>query len=183
MNDFNRADYLTPRELAEIRGVSPQTIYAQTKRGLKDYTITHNNKIYISRKALADLEINQQSTQNQPIINPKSTDNQQSINEISTDNQPEINQESTDNQPAPIGNTDDFTREQLNKKDEIISSLLEQIKELQSQNGDLVELLKREQEINYNNQILIGQAQLLPAPKEKKKGLFGKIFGKKEKEQ
>lgn len=178
MDEFNRADYLTPRELAEIRNVSPQTIYAQTKKGLKEFTITHNNKIYISKRALTESEKNQ------------STFNQLSTNNQSTVNQHSINNQSTDNQPAeaePKGKSD-FMREQIEKKDELINSLLEQIKELQSQNGDLVELLKREQEINYNNQLIIGQAQSKilpaptePAPKEKKKGLFG-LFRKKKEE-
>jgi len=161
---IDRNEYLTPSEFAERRNVSKQTIYQQMKKGLKPYVIKDNGKLYISVKALSNPDnLENQSTFNQSSINNKSTFNQVDL--------PLIIPES------------EILRSQIAEKDKQIALLLEQLKTANNQNVELGVMLKREQEINRNNQLLIGeQTQIIKTYTEKKKPLLKRLFGRKEKE-
>lgn len=157
---IDKSKYLTPQQFAEMRGVSNQTIYQQMKKGLKAYVITDNGKKYISIEAL---EIYKSA----PI---QSTSNQSQINFQSTSNQVDL--------PAIIPENE-VLKNQIAEKDKQISLLLEQLNTANAQNADLTQLLKREQEINYNNQLIIGrQTQMIEAHTAKQKGFFKRLFGR-----
>jgi hypothetical protein len=81
----------------------------------------------------------------------------------------------------PLNNqSQPFLESQIAEKDKVIESLLRQIDVLTQQNSNLTELLRNSQVLlAAEKKILIEQPQSQEQPK--KKGIFSRLFGKKEK--
>lgn len=158
-------NFMTVSQYATAKGISKQAVYKQLNNRLKNFVKLVDGIKYIDVAALGESETTFSTEREQPI--------EQGLN----------NQDNHEK---------DFFKAQIAEKDKTIETLLKQIDTLQTQNGNLTELLK-------NSQILLAQQQQLylesKNPQEqsenteeetetitnqdtKKKGFFG-IFKKK----
>lgn len=150
-------DKITVSEYASIKGISKQAVYKQLNNQLKNWLIVENGKRYININALSENELKK-------IEQP-----------VQQKSEPVVQQNST--------SENEFLRQQIQEKDKQIESLMSQIQEkdkqierLQEQQGTLSELLR-------NSQVLLAaEKPQLIEHKEKKSGLFSRLFRKEEKE-
>lgn len=146
-------ELLTITEFAEARGVSTQTIYQQIKKGLKEFVVVIDGKKYINRKAFEE---------NPPSAKPKNQPTEQPTN------QPTRNQVA---QPR-----EEFYQKQIEEKDKQIHALMEQLESAQTQNKELTEILRREQDLRMAQEI----KQISAENPTEKRGFFA-LFKKKQK--
>ena len=168
-------EYLTIAEYAKIRGISTTAVYKRLKTSLQPFTTVVNGKICLLSTVL-EFEKKESC---QPVINPLTT---------------------VDNPVAgSIEATIETLREQLKEKDKQIERLQEETAELRRAGADkdkfiqeqatrLSVLLEQSQELQRNNQILLGytasktQDEETPEPIEPEKptetdkGLIKKFF-------
>lgn len=135
---------LTVSEFAELTGTSKQAVYQKLKTSLKDYAIKENGQTFIDEKAL-------ELPSFKGVVQPCSTLNKGVESEL---------------------------KRELSEKTDLIKFLQGQIEELQKANREkdehirrqsdrLTVLLEQSQELQRNNQLLLGMANQTPEePKE-----------------
>ena len=145
--------YISVAEYAEMFGISTQAVYKRMNTHLQPFVVVIAKKKYIDISAL---ELEPQPATEQPCNQPNQPTNQPR------------------NQPLqPI------LEQELAEKNKQIESLLRQIDVLTQQNSNLTELLRNSQVLlAAEKKILIEQPQSQEQPK--KKGIFSRLFGKKE---
>lgn len=171
MNDV----FLTIKEFSKMAKVSPQAVYKRLDKDLKKYFKTIDGKKLIKIEALNQFDV-------QPDFKPtfKPVDNQLTKNVQPVDNQfsTTLNPENTSNKAIsdkvdpndsfkPVDNqfkqnvqlVDNQLNNSLNQTLKILS---DQLFEKDKQISELNERLKEANELNRNNQILIGRQQDQP---------------------
>lgn len=137
---------LTVSEFAEQTGTSKQAVYQKLKTSLKDYAIKENGQTFIDEKAL-------ELPSFKGVVQPCSTFNKGIESEL---------------------------RRELSEKTDLIKFLQGQIEELQTANREkdehirrqsdkLTLLLEQSQELQRNNQLLLGMASQTPGEPEEPK--------------
>ena len=137
---------LTVSEFAELTGTSKQAVYQKLKTSLKDYAIKENGQTFIEKKAL-------ELPSFKGVVQPCSTLNKGVESEL---------------------------KRELSEKTDLIKFLQSQIEELQKANREkdehirrqsdrLTVLLEQSQELQRNNQLLLGMANQTPGEPEEPK--------------
>lgn len=162
-------DFISISDYAKLRNVSPAAVYKRLDGTLKPYVKIIGNKKYISRKAL---EIDG--------YKPVENGYQQGLKEVETE-------AAQDKEPAEAAAQADTAllkalealQNQLSEKDKQIERLQNEAVELrqaaaekdkfiQEQSNRLSLLLEQSQELQRNNQILLGAAQGVKARSQEK---------------
>lgn len=177
---INADGYITLAQYAEVKGISKQAVYQQSK--LKDLIIELYGVKVIPLTALSDDEIqvfqgifNQDFQENQgenQEFQAKSKENQ---GNSSQENQQEIKENQPTIQEIQAKEIE-FLRSQLIEKDKVIASLTTQLAHANNFETKLAELI-------HNNQVLLLNTQkTIPAKSEtvaeettQKKGFFSRI--------
>lgn len=148
--------YITVAEYAEMFGISTQAVYKRMKKQLQPFVVVVGKVKHIDISALQFEELPPQPATEQPCNQPNQPTNQPR------------------NQPLQP-----LLEQELAEKNKQIESLLRQIDVLTQQNSNLTELLRNSQVLlAAEKKILIEQPQSQEQPK--KKGIFSRLFGKKE---
>lgn len=144
--------YITVAEYAEMYGITTQAVYKQMKKQLQPFVVMVGKVKHIDISAL---QTEPPPATEQPCNQPNQPTNQPR------------------NQPLqPI------LEQELAEKNKQIESLLRQIETLTQQNSNLTELLRNSQVLlAAEKKILIEQPQ---SQEPKKKGIFSRLFGKKD---
>lgn len=143
--------YITVAEYAEMFGISTQAVYKRMKKQLQPFVVVIGKVKYIDISGLQD---NPQPATEQPCNQPNQPTNQPR------------------NQPLQP-----LLEQELAEKNKQIESLLRQIDTLTQQNSNLTELLRNSQVLlAAEKKIFIGQGE---TQEPKKKGIFSRLFGKK----
>lgn len=187
-----KSDYISIAEYAKIKGVSVSAVYKRLKTTLQPYsTYDENGKMALKRDILAHEgleEFQPSSTPFQPCLEETSSTPPQKVEGI--EKTIPLMENKTLQQII------DILEAQLKEKDLQIERLQiaaaedkRQIEEsnrhIREQEIKLAELLSQAQELQRNNQILLGQSQqilkLESREKQKKKGIFKRLFSHKSK--
>ena len=137
---------LTVSEFAELTGTSKQAVYQKLKTSLKEFVIEENGQKYIDEKAL-------EMPSFKGLVKPLTTFNKGIESEL---------------------------KRELSEKTDLINFLQRQIEELQTANREkdehirrqsdkLTLLLEQSQELQRNNQLLLGMANQTPGEPEEPK--------------
>ena len=186
-------DLLTVKEVAEITGVSKQSIYQQIEKNLKKYVVLVENKTRLSSLAITEYygidlkniekKVNQKSIKNQlslKKVNRKSTKSQRvfKVKGIYSSNKKDSKEIVYFQELVKeLQNDLRSEREQIKEKDLYIKELTEKITDLTER---LAILFENSQQLQQNQQLLEAKNIVDDTEeKEPKKSFFQRLFKKK----
>jgi len=143
-----KKDYISIKEFAARAGVSNQAVYQRLDKNLKKFVKVVENRKYIDIAALDEYSIKQVDQDVEKTDKQNEDLNKQLINSIKGDKVDE-----TGNKPESLENM------LVNTLQDALKALTAQLEVKDRQISELNERLREAQELNRNNQILLGSEQ------------------------